>query len=394
MTVGFLSTELSIGIYKPLIDISAPLYTPKGRFIVELRNTVEAYSHTINVSMGYDSAKIEFNTTPQVLDDWLADGLNRHVVVFGPEQLVVWEGFVNELDANTGSLSITRGPVMDITNRVSVVYSRLFEDNAPEPGGGKWQTIIVEDAASQAKWGIFETVYSIGEATLESAEQIRDLFLEENREPPTSQEISLGSTDTPSITLNCLGYGHRLSRYIYEDISALTATLQTRMIDALTADPNGLWGAGGDYSGIEANALLIAAREDEENEALSVIKWLVNHGDVNLNRFIFGVYQDHKAFYKQIPSAYEYQYNPQNPYNRIENMFGREVKPWNVLPGKWLLVSGGFMAGYSSQADLRLDPRAMFIEEVSFESPYDVGLNGSRYSGVEARLNQLGLGSI
>ena len=119
--------------------------------------------------MGFDTAEISFAANLQDVDEWLLRGLNRHIVIVSPELLVVWEGFVNEMEVTIGGLTISRGPLMDVSNRVSVVYSRIFEDAAPAPSGGKWQTIIVEDSASQSKWGVFEEVYSIGEATLDSA---------------------------------------------------------------------------------------------------------------------------------------------------------------------------------------------------------------------------------
>jgi hypothetical protein len=68
---------------------------------------------------------------------------------------------------------------------------------------------------------------------------------------------------------------------------------------------------------------------------------------------------------------------------------GAAVKPWRVLPGKWLQVTD-FLPG-SSYATLLEDPRCMFIERVSFSIPWDVQLQGGDTDTAPQVLAQQGL---
>jgi len=327
------------------------------------------------------------------MEDWFASGLNRHVEVYDSALVKVWEGFVNMVTLSAGTLRATRGPLIDIANRVSVVYTPILDAaTAPPLEGSETTTTVDDNAASQVKYGIFEQVISGGklldDGTTDDATELRNTFLEENREPETGEEISLGSSVTASVQIDLLGYVHRLQGWVYQDTTAATAQLDTKLGAILDADPNVIFSSAN--SAIATNPLLVSGYDDDNRMAWDAIQELVSLGDAAANRYTFGVYDNQRAVYAIAPTDTAYQHRIAGESMDIEAyVTGATVRPWDVLPARWMFLPD-FLVGQTQTTDQRLDPRFLFIESVQFTAPSAVQISGQKVSRIPQMIARLG----
>ena len=372
------STGINIEIFRPDIDIATPDYDPRGEHFKTLTKEIDSYSHTITAVGGYDTAEFSIKDSLTKVEDWLDAGLGLHVEVRNPALESVWEGFVNEVSLVVGGLSATRGPLMDVANRVSLIYSLLDTTTNPPTIGLRTSTTIADNTDSQDDYGIIEQVLSGSGMVTAEANQVRDSYLAEHGLPETSQRFVVGTAAEPAVAVKCLGYYHWLKAWVYNQIAfSGTIQLDNKLIAILDADPNGMF-SGTNNASIAANALLVPRYENSDRKAWSIIKDLIAHGDVNDARFLFGIYDGFRAVYSQAPSTLEYYILLHDEKQRVmDSLSNSEIKPWDVMAGKWLLFSD-FFVGKSIAANLRQDPRAMFIESLQFTAPWGLTLNGGK----------------
>jgi hypothetical protein len=80
----------------------------------------------------------------------------------------------------------------------------------------------------------------------------------------------------------------------------------------------------------------------------------------------------------------------------ITNIVDSIIKPWDVLPAEYLFYPD-FLVGRHppiTTETLGTDPRAGFIETVSFRAPYDLSVNGIKLSNVDQVLAKRGIGGM
>lgn len=364
------------------IEVSEPLVRG-GTFVTDLSGQWDRYTHAIRAVGGYWEATIVINDNPMAMEDWIANGIGRHIEVFNEANVLIWEGFVSRVRANNlqltlecrgyvhwlgsftysssvtgtedlsdkiqnvlgadpnstfstdygkittntlavkayeqdnktawdlilgltamgdssdnryifgiyegrqaiyeqipssieylgsqGSLQISRGPLLEVANQVDLIYSTIDTSVSPPVLGVRIATGSTSDAESQSKYGVIEKILSTGGSTTIEAEQIRGTFLQENKEPQTTQD---------------------------------------RLDDAL-----------------------------------------------------------------------------------IEDLSGNQVQPWNVKPGRWLSKTD-FLIGQSTPADLHNDLRAIFIESVTYNAPYQLSISGGKVDTLPQLLAKYGLAGV
>lgn len=387
------SIGLSIAAYQPTIGS----YTPRGVLVDDrLGEKYSAYSHVTQADGGWWSAGLSLNGNLVDMEDWFERGLGRHIEVYNPALVQIWGGFVNKVTLSAGPLTATRGPLLDIANRVSVAYTPITDATTnPITTGDAAVTTIAENTASQTRYGIVEKVLDAGQLLhwIDTGppivnhfldEQYRDTYLAENAWPKTSEDLGIGSTSEPRVELELLGYIHWLQAYIVDmvnigDYDAIyisyadpidTGKLQL----VLGADPNGLFST--DYTQMDFNGILTSSYEDGTRDAWTIIKELVSMGDANNNRMLFGVYGGQQVYYKAAPTTTIYQHRMTGRDMVVEPFGGgMEIRPWDVQAGEWLFLPD-FLAGRSQPSDKRRDPRYLFIESVTFTAPYSVQIRG------------------
>lgn len=394
LATSFEKMGFTISMYRPTIVVGTS-YTAEGTLLGQLSGEVSSWTHEIQADGGFWTAEFTLAAGERDVNDWLAGGLGRHIACYDNAHTVIWAGFVNRISIQMGGLTIDRGPLMDIGNRVENYYTPVLDNTTDPPiTGDELPTPLIEYTPSQQRWGIVEKIITSGQVTPTEAAQIAALYMKENRDPWTAKDFAVGSgTGNVSITVSCLGYAQWLEGYVYNDAAAPTSTTaEDKIQSVLGADPNGMFST--DYSKINANGTLVSTYENKSRTAWTIIKEIVALGDASENRWTFGVYQDQQAVYAAIPTAYEYKISVADvgqrvfAYDRPE-----EIVPWRVLPGKWLFYSD-FLIGRVYNTDLGVDPRSQFIESVVYTLPYDLQLRGGRVSKLTQKLARLGLGGI
>jgi hypothetical protein len=354
----------------------------------------EDYTHTIQAFGGFWSASFSIAGGQAEIDDWMESGLGRHIVTYDDALGVAWEGFVNAFTASYGPLEIKRGPLLQIGNETNLIYSTMDTSVTPPTVGLRAATGWADDTTSQADYGILQRVLSTGGTTAADAAQIRNMWLAENAQPLNSHNWTSGKGSTPRVKVECLGYVHWLN-YVYNQTAVSgTGNASTKVAAILNAtnNPNNSW-LPYDVAHIATNALQVPLWENDNRIALDILKEIAARGDGSLNRWLFGVYEDRKAYYQAAPATVEYYHSLSDPAQRITTPPGQPVYYWNVRPGKWLLFND-FLVGHSAPANMRDDPRYMFIESVTYSAPWGLRLRGGRAETLAQLLAQKGLSGI
>ncbi len=374
----FESIGLKVNYYPPLAK--AGVIAKIGA----LTNEIASYSHETTCRDGFLSAEIGCTMGIKLAEEWYTNGLGRQIKTLARNGRI-FEGFVNQLQVNAGSVTETRGPLLDIGNRVSAVYTPMDFSDYPPVAGTETTTIIVEDLLSQAEYGIIEKLIAAGQCIQTAAEQARDIYLYDQAWPLTSGPISIspGSSQTPAVNLSILGNVYWLTTFIYENLTSGLGYLSDKIKAVITADPNGYLSTN--FQNIVDNLFLIETMDIQNRFAYDVIGDLLNLGnDTNDLKRNFGIYEDRKAYYSTIPTTPKYKHRLSDPAQRIianKTM----VYPWNVRPGEWLLVPD-FLPGFiPPNTNTRSDPRLKFIDSVRYSAPYSLDLSGGKLD----RLSQL-----
>jgi hypothetical protein len=265
-------------------------------------------------------------------------------------------------------------------------------------------TTIEDDDSSIEKFGVLEQIISGGQlldddpddgAGANRAETLRDTYLDEMKDPQSSEELGLGSSSQPSVTLDLLGYRHRFSRYMVQDSTTQTIVISDsdgtgKMQRVIAADPSGLFQT--DYNYMDDNALLTSRYEDGTRDAWTILSELTEMGDANNVRTTLGVYEGQRVHYATLPDDVAYEHRIADPVMRVEQYgSGVEVRPWDVKPARWLLLSDFLVGRTQTTTDKRKDPRYVFIESVRFTAPYNVQINGGKISTVKQMLAKQGM---
>jgi len=389
------TTGIFIDLFRPIIL--------GGELLYSINNEISSYSHQINVFGGYTEATFSINDTLPHLETWIQEGLGRHIVVYNTSGIIIWEGYVNNISVKVGALSISRGPLMNIANRVSLVYVPIEDPNTDPPIlGNRTETTIAESSSSQALYGIIEKVIATGNCSNNAtdgyiADQIRDTYLAENRYPETNTQMTIGeSSSEMSVEIQCRGYMDWFNVYVFNDIiTTFLITLTHKLIHIICAESliNNIFENNTDQ--ISVNNLTTEGSDIENRIAIDIIKGILAYGDVNDARWLFGVYANRIPYYYIMPSTVEYVHHlASNHQGILTYPGGTDVKPWDVQVGKWIMA-GDFLVGKIPEAtNPRTDPRCMFIESLQFTAPYQLQINGGKITTLPQKLAQLGLGGI
>jgi hypothetical protein len=374
--------SLSVLVYEPLVVGTSVLDDGLG-FSINPQIVWTSYG-------GYWSFTFDLVDTQMRIEDWLMDGLGRHVEIYNPGLSVIWEGFVSTVQANIGSVTLTRGPLLDVTaNRMRSVYSTVDTSTNPPTVGNRDKTAWFTNPASQTAFGEISRVLSVAGSSAANAAQNVQTALAEMAFPPTTQQDNIGSASRPSVSITCLGYIHWLDVLIPSLATTGLQNASTKIQAILATDPNGIFST--DYSLIDTNTTQVKAYEQREVTGGNLVKGIVSLGDSSFNRWTFGFYQNRRAVYQAIPTTNKYQRSVLDPSQSLEIFgSGAVVKPWNVQPAENVFYTDLFIGRQNTPGTD--DPRQLFIEQAAFTAPWSLSLEGGKVNTLAQMLAQQGLG--
>jgi len=340
---------------------------------------------------GYWSAGITLEAEQHVLDDWLARGVGRHIVVSNPGLATIWEGFVSDVGLGHGALDVTIGPLTQIANYVRCKYRVLDTTVTPAVSGDTAFTAWGSGPDSITRYGQIEQVIQGGEAAAADALQMRDTFIADEASPNLTQRIGTGGRQ--SVTLSCLGYVHWLNAYNYTEVLSGTQNIDVKINAILDADPNGIFASTN--ADITVNALPVPRYDDDGMTAWDVIIGLVARGDVNENRYVLGVYDNRKVVYKQVPSPDTplYTWASRDPKQRYYQNDTILVAHHDIKAAEWIYTTD-FLVGQVWPGGTYRDPRLIFIENTRYRLGQPVDIQGGSIDRIDQAMAQMGLGGM
>lgn len=382
---SFSGIGLSIVFCNPLVV--------DGSKIDSLTDEVSSYQHSVAADGGYISASFALDGNRVDVESWMANGIGRHIEVYSPDGSIIWEGFVNQIESTMGNVTSSIGPLVNIGNRVSVMYTPIIDIGTDPPTTGvSTETVIEENLRSQAKFGIWEKVVNTGNVFDADAEYIRDLYLKENAYPEANTSVALGSEGSiASVTVNCRGYIDWFG-YVYNYDSVISTTTDEKLKDILAADPNGIFST--QYGDIKYNGVLVPEGEDTNRDAKTIIDEIISFGGGTDDRWLFAIYGGRRAYYYAASTTIDYIYSISETGQRLETIGMATVPPWDAKPGKWALLPDYLYGAGADTFDIFSDPRTFLIEQVDFTAPDQVSLSGGKTRKMSQYLAKLGLGGI
>jgi hypothetical protein len=368
------------------INISSPLWLNTG-YDDWLTDQITGYSHEIAADGGFMKATISLLGNQQVAEDWLADGLGRHVSIEGPAGEIVWQGAINRISIRLGSLSLAIGPLLDLRNRIYVAYNPTDYSITPPASGSRVVTAAANDIDSQALYSILPAVYSLSNLSDAAALAARNRILDELRWPHSTDDMSLGGGGEVSIDLECVGYGDWLL-YPYTAAGTGTINASAKVLAVLAANPNIAWLAL-DTTFVDTNALQVGKEETDYSTAARIIQEVVSQGGTSQERWVFGVYDSLKVYYNAAPTDVEYHQRIASSNTEFETPDGEHIPPWNVRPGRWVLRPDLLVGRIEPAIASRREPRERFIESVSYTAPWGLQARGGRSDTLPQLLEQI-----
>lgn len=358
---------------------------------VDHSQDVTSYDHSHAAMGGFWTANLTMRLPLAELEDWLENGVGRQVQVKGRGIKLAWEGLVNRVTVNVGGYNMNVGPYLDIANKVKLAYSIFLQLGGGNATGIRVATDYTSDALSVARYGILAKVFSVGSVDTSAVTNLQALLLERYSQPPRSEDLNLpGDTGLTyfDLKLECVGYAHLFQKYSYNSATTGTQNLSAKLTAIVAAEPNGLFS-----SSVTTNTIQVPAYENDDAEAWGLIKAMIAMGDVSLNRYSFGVYENRRAVYKPVSNSVVYIRPLREGAAVIQDAQGGLLQPWEVRPGGYVLVTD-LLPGKPVAATLNDDRRAIYADTVQYRMPDSLVINGAHSFKVEQRLAQLGISGV
>lgn len=333
----------------------------------------DSWSHSITDQEGFKSAQATIGGDRKYLNEFFESALGQHWKTEGPDGETVWEGMIWSLQLVDEGWQYSRS-LDSFSNRLRVLFSSsVTGERLHAPSAATWE----EDTNSQAKFGIRETIHSIGETTAARALGLADIELANLAWPGRSKRYTRATGTTLQISLR--GYMDTLGWRIYND---LTSGLE----DSSIMVGRIVTGVGQFINSavVQTNVFDFSAYHNRDRYALSILRDLVSTGD-GTNPWIIGVYENRDLYYQARPTKVNMHWAKGSP--TPTGLSGQLIQPWNIRPGD-VIRSDWILPGYSLSLTSE-DPMILQVREVSFQMPYQISLTGADNEQVEILLNRI-----
>lgn len=382
---------LSLIAYENIVEAST-LYGLNQ--VDDLSENHEGWQHTIKAVGGFDSASFTLKGTKEYLKGWFDEGILRRVVMYNPEAIPVWEGFVNRMRFTSGTMQETK-TVETLYNRVYMRYSPKDTSVNP-PLELPPQTIVISDPDSQALYGTKALVISGGSREDASAFEWAYNVLNRRKSIATGQSDNTQGNEAYSLEVECLGYYHTLKWIPYITSSLITDQINShQVIQEVLTYFNGINPAwiNLDFGLMDFNFAFSQRGYDDLPTCWDVISRIIETGGSGGERWVGGLYQDRVFIYKAAEEIDGLYSDEVQLYRNLEDTgqliydiaLGTEVKPWDMLPDKVLDTIDVNVGGTR---------HLKYIEEITFTEPYGLTLVGEDDERLNVWLARKGLPTI
>lgn len=319
-----------------MIPLSIHIYdrgaagVPSSSLFTDLRGRADRYEHTISDRFGFESMSIGMHATKGEINDWLNNGLMRGVKVYGPDGVVVWEGFLETISATLGQKRASVS-LKNMANRVRTKYTL-------EIVGTPKTTSTLQNTTSQALYGIKDRVVSMSDvldlaATTANQRTINSIALPRSSEPTTAKTGSVGDLN---LQLNFAGWYATLD-WVFVPSSFDGSggnTVQILIADLLASAASINAFVSTDSSKIIAMGYSLTNFVKSETTFRQQLDKYLSFGDSASTQTAWGVYED-RVFQTALwagatPSTTTYREDART--GAVYDAYGNMVDPWDVRP--------------------------------------------------------------
>ena len=289
---------------------------------------VDEYEHSISIECGYDSMRCVFTATAkEEAIDWL-NRLMASAVVTSPDGVVVWEGFLNDVEVRIGRKSVNAS-LTDVANSVIVKYNA--------PSGAQTTTSTVTSAASIARFGTKQRAINFSTASSAAAAARAAVVLGQIAWPRSKQSSSAetgGGRGGITITLTFRGWWYTLDWLLTSSASTATTVTSTQVTALLAA-----YNATNNYfSTSTANVAATGVSDTEFIESSTSyaeqIAKLLASGNSSNQRVVWGIYEGRALTIEPWAGANPstITYYERDGEQAIRDAYGGIVQPWDLRP--------------------------------------------------------------
>jgi len=226
-------------------------------------------------------------------EDLLFLGVGREVKIYNDKGIVDFGGMIYVVTLSTGG-SRVRASLLDTSNRVWARWQEAGTANPPD------RSTVYDNTASIGLYGIKEEVWNAGQqVSVTEASQYAEKQLQEYAWPtPRAIEISPGKklADRTILDFVCYGWWHTLSHVRYNQTALAGGASASTIVNTIATDADiGQFIRSWD---IQSNVTQIEQTIDADMGADSIIKSIVDMGDVGLKNWVAGVDHTREFYYR------------------------------------------------------------------------------------------------
>jgi hypothetical protein len=296
----------------------------------DLGSDLEGYEHSISDAGGFESSTVSRNVTLDEALLALREWLGRAITIVDADVSTIWDGQLNEIEANFGpeSRTVSLGPM---ANQVVVKYT-LAGSNAAAT------TAAVNDADSQALYGVKTSTQSFEATDSTDAANKANRILAELKNPQMrrSSQAATGQPAPLGARLRCsfAGWAAALDWLTTSNTTTSTAATDAQIKSLLTAynAVNAFFSS--DQSQIVASGVSAPQTIQADTTYRKAIEDLIASGNSSSQALAWGVYEN-RVFQsvvsaKNTPSTVTYRRYLGD--GRIFDLFDNIVPWWRVRP--------------------------------------------------------------
>lgn len=338
------------------------------------------YRHRISAQGWFDTATADIAMRDfQEAQEFCLNFIGNRVAVFVDDPVTpAWEGFINRITANNGSVGFTIS-LDEMGNRITVKYTDGTTATTPVPA----VTSAVDNLTSQALYGIKQSEMEFGYSKFAAAGAIgalRDSLLVNRAFPQSSVKEGNGFL----MHLEMLGFYHTLGWETYTSIATGAAPNISTFITGTilpNIDNGSTFFDKTDTSEIATSAITFSAQQRNGATLWDLLQKLAEIGD-GADGFIVGITPTNwntgkrHLYYRKINKAIRYHVNMSERL-RVRTQNRQVVAPWRVSPDNGARIDD-WQVFYNLPGD---DPRFTYIYGVD----YDGNTQSVIYNGQDDR---------
>lgn len=306
--------------------------TPSTTFVTNLADRISSYEDTVNATGWYESMRCTLTASEDEAMDFLTSWLMRSVIVYSPDAVILWEGFLEGVEVTFGQER--RSVSLDLmANRVRVRYTTV--------NGVAGTTSTTSDTTSQALYGIKDGVVTLSTTTSAIAANLAAVELARRKNPTMtpSTEVGGAAAATIEVSLQFRGWYAALD-WVMLSSTSTTLTSNTTQAGTLITTYNATNNFyNSSTEDITSLGVSVSETVTPDTTCLQRMEALLCVG-TGADRFAWGFAEGRQFFVRTwagaAPTTVSYQRGLGE--SRVFDQYGSEIPLWEVTPDAMVQV--------------------------------------------------------